>query len=82
MEIRTGEADSRCKRNGPSVNVMSTVTVNEIRKTRRTPDPGESHDLLVIDLSFLKHFVERSEDREITASWTPGGVIGSNRFLR
>jgi len=73
---------TRRKRNGPSVNVMSTVTVNEIRKTRRTPDPGESHDLLVIDLSFLKHFVERSEDREITASWTPGRMISSNRFLR
>src|SRR5207249_9909771 len=59
VEIGPGEADAGRERDGAAVDVVHAVAVDEVRKARRTTDPGEGDDLFVIELAFLKDFVER-----------------------
>ena len=42
------------------MNEVGAVAVDEIGKTRRATDPGESDDLFVIELAFLEDFVKGS----------------------
>src|SRR5207244_10833976 len=41
VEIGPGEADAGRERDGAAVDVVHAVAVDEIRKARRTTDPGE-----------------------------------------
>src|SRR5262249_35731444 len=81
VQIWPSEADAGCKRNGAAMNEVRAVTINEIRKTRRTTDACERHDLFVLDVPFLEHLVERGEHGEIAATGTPRGMIGCDCFL-
>src|SRR5437762_9407956 len=81
MKIGAGEADARRQWDCAAMNVMRAVTVDEIRKARRTTDSGEGDDLFVIELAFLEHFVERSQHSEIAATGTPCREIGGDGFL-
>src|SRR5947199_175149 len=60
MEIGSGQADAGGERDGAAVNEVGAVAVDEIGKTRRATDPGESDDLFVIELAFLEDFVKGS----------------------
>src|SRR5207247_907143 len=74
-------ADPGSERDGAAVDVVHAVAVDEIRKARRTTDPGKGDDLFVIELAFLEHFVEGSEHGEIAAAGTPCRVIGGDGFF-
>ena len=81
LEIGPGQADAAGQRDGAPVNEVGPVPVDEIREARGTTDPGEGDDLLVVDLAFLEDFVIGSEDREVAAAGTPGGVVGGDGFF-
>jgi hypothetical protein len=81
VQVGPGQADAGGQRDGAAVNVVRAVAVDEIGKARRTTDPREGDDLLVIEVAFLEDFVERGEHREIAAARTPGRVIGGNGFF-
>ncbi len=81
MEIGPGEADAGRERHGAAVDEVRAVAVNEIRKARRTTDACESHDLFVLEITFLQDFVERGEDRKISAAGTPRRVIRGDGFF-
>src|SRR5205814_560747 len=49
--------------------------------TRRTTDPREGDDLFVIEIAFLEHFVERSQNRKVSTTWAPSGMVGGDCFL-
>src|SRR5438105_1201479 len=81
MEIGPSQANAAGERNGAAVDEMRAVAVDEIRKARRTTDPGESDDLFVLEISFLEDFVERSEHGEIATTRTPCRMVGGDGFL-
>src|SRR5206468_9483139 len=81
VEVGSGQADTTRERDGATVDVVHAVAVDEIRKARRTTDPGKGDDLFVIELAFLEHFVEGSEHGEIAAAGTPCRVIGGDGFF-
>ncbi len=81
VEIGPGEADTAGKRDRATVNEVCTVTIDEIRKARRTTDPCKRDNLFVLEISFFQKFVERGEHGEIAAARTPRRVIGGDCFF-
>ena len=81
VEIGPGQADPGSERDGAAVDVVHAVAVDEIRKARRTTDPGEGDDLFVIELAFLEDLVKGSQNRKVSTTRTPGRVIGGDGFF-
>src|SRR5205807_2490366 len=81
VQVGPGQADAAGERDGATVNEVGAVAVDEIGKARRATDAVEGDDLFVIELAFLDDFVEGSQNGEIAAAGTPGGMIGGDRFL-
>ena len=59
MQVGPGETDSRREWDCATMNIMRAVTIDEIRKARRTADACKGHDLFVFDVAFFENFVER-----------------------
>src|SRR5438477_6837806 len=82
VQVRPGQTDAAGERDGAAVNEMGAVAVDEIRKARRTTDPGEGDDLFVIEISFLEDFVKGSQNREVSTTWSRSGMICRDGLLR
>src|ERR1043165_2060279 len=76
VQGRASQADAGGEGNSATMNEVGAVAVNKVGKPGGTPDAGEGKDLLVIELRFFENLVERGEDGEVTATGTPGGMIG------
>src|SRR3954453_13746105 len=81
VEIGPGQADAAGIRDGAAMDEVRAVAVHEIREARGTADPGQGTDLLVFDILFLEHFVERSQNSKISATGTPRRVVGRDCLL-
>src|SRR5438445_8016907 len=81
VQVGPGQADAAGERDSAAVNEVRAVAVDEIGKARRATDAGEGDDLLVIELAFLEHFVEGSQNRKIPTTRAPGGTISGAGFL-
>jgi hypothetical protein len=60
---------------------MNPVTIHEVRESRRTSDTGNGADLLMRELQLLEHFEESGENGEVTATRTPGRMVGREIFF-
>src|SRR5262249_47340907 len=76
VQVRPGQGNAAGKRQGASMDVMSAMSLHEIRKTAGATDARHGRDLLMPQLAFLDQFEIQSEHGEISAARTPGGMIG------
>jgi hypothetical protein len=81
LQVGPGQTDTRGKRDGPAVDEVSAVSINEIGKARGAANAGKGNDFLVLDLAFLEDFVIAGENGEIAAAGAPRRVIGGDSFL-
>jgi len=81
MEVGTRETHPRCERQSSAVDEVDPVTIDEVGKSRRASDPGDRADLLMGDLEFLEHLEKGGEHGKVTATGTPGRVVGGEVFF-
>ena len=81
VQVVIAEADAGRERQGPAMDVVAAVGVDEVGEARRTTDAGEGDDLLLRILELLQHAVEGGQDGEVAATGAPGGVIGDEDLL-
>ena len=60
---------------------VDPVGIHEIGKAGRTTNSGNTDDFLVGNAEFLNHVEKGSQNSEIAAGWTPGGMIGLELFF-
>ena len=76
VEVRTREGDAGCKRKGTTVNEVDAVGIHEVWEARRATDTGNDTNFFVGNAELLDDVEEGRENCEISASRTPGWVVG------
>jgi hypothetical protein len=76
VQVRPRQGNAAGERQGASMDIMSAMSLHEIRKTTGATDARHRRDLLMPQLAFLDQFEVESEHGEISAARTPSGMVG------
>src|SRR5437762_12781928 len=84
MQVGTREADARSEGQRAAMDVVSAVTVDEIRETRRAADARDRGDVFTRDLLLpLLHQLEvQRQHAEIAAARAPRRMVRGHFLLR
>jgi len=80
FEVGAAEADAGGERHGATVNEVPAVSVDEVRKAGGATDTRHGDDVFVRVIKLFEGAVEGGEDREISTTGTPSGMIGGECF--
>ena len=81
VEIGAGQRDAAGERERAAMNVMRTVSLDEIGEAAGATDTGYGGDFFLPEFAAFDQFEIERQYRKITTTRTPGGMIGSDLFL-
>jgi hypothetical protein len=81
VKVRPTEGDTARERESAAMNVMGTVSLNEIGKSAGATNTGNGSDLFMMQTSLFEELVIEREHRKITAAGAPRGMVGGEFFF-
>ena len=79
--VGAAQGDSGCKGQGPSVNEVYPVRIDEVGEPAGASDTGHADEIGLGQAEFLDDVEERSEDGEVSAGRAPGRMVGLELLL-